>query len=502
MDKILGSANWGRKSGNDNDSSLREPRRKQIESLFTELTQLRTVPNDDSRFQLTLYLANNPDSHSTSSTPNLTRTTSSPSSTSYHPSGSPSLSTAASSNSTATLTIYLPPGFPEEEPKISIQPTVRHLWVDCTVTPCVVTGHDKLLPGAWSTHANMGRIVKDIVANIQRTGVLIGGDNDGYGNNGTAGNSYINKNNNINNCGTGYDEYSSRPPPPIPGNRSKSLGFSKQSTTPISTVNGSHQSSAVGASSSSNFGSAESQSNHHTQVRSNTTGGFSTTISPEARIVMELAPEQIEEYLENPIAFDHFFDQLEVVVNSRTLKREWWHGNDNVARRNLQLEAEMLELQKNTTEGYQVAMQLQKTLEEKLQLQQDVLWRFKPETLQSKLRSTVAESDELSESIAQSFLEGKLDQEGFIRQFRELRKVYHLREMKNERIGPILRNHPSISSGSNSVSSVIGKDGMRSKLIVGSGAGNGSGLGSAGPMSGGGVGGSVGSGSNEPWVVL
>ncbi|KAG0331459.1 hypothetical protein BG004_001654, partial [Podila humilis] len=65
--------------------------------------------------------------------------------------------------------------------------------------------------------------------------------------------------------------------------------------------------------------------------------------------------------------------------------------------------------------------------------------RFKPETLQSKLRSAVAESDELSESVAQSFLEGKLDQDSFIRQFQDLRKVYHLREMKNERLGSVLR---------------------------------------------------------------
>lgn len=66
--------------------------------------------------------------------------------------------------------------------------------------------------------------------------------------------------------------------------------------------------------------------------------------------------------------------------------------------------------------------------------------RFKPETLQSKLRSAVAESDELSESVAQSFLEGKLDQDSFIRQFQDLRKVYHLREMKNERLGSVLRS--------------------------------------------------------------
>ncbi|KAF9169192.1 Vacuolar protein sorting-associated protein 37A [Mortierella sp. AD010] len=369
------------------------------------------------------------------------------------------------------------------------------------------------MPGGWSTHANLGRIVKEIVTNIQRTGVLVGGEHsDTYGSNGATLNNFKNNNGgSASNNNAAYDEYSRKPPPPIPGNRSKSLSqFNNHSSTPtFSSANGTHnQANTGGATSFNNFvssSSAESQSGQHTQIRPNTSGIYSTTASPEARIVMELSVEQIEEYLENSIAFEHFFDQLEVVVNSRTLKREWWHGNDNVARRNLQLEAEMLELQKSTSEGYQVAMQLRKTLEEKLQQQQDALWRFKPETLQSKLRSAAAESDELSESIAQSFLEGKLDQEGFIQQYRDTRKVYHLREMKNERLGPILRNHPASICGGTVAES--GQDGAGSILNIGTGTGKGglsSGLGSGGLVGGNGGGGSgSGMGSNgDPWVVL
>lgn len=47
---------------------------------------------------------------------------------------------------------------------------------------------------------------------------------------------------------------------------------------------------------------------------------------------------------------------------------DWFVG------RNLQLEAEMIELQKSTKEGYDMSLQLQKSLEEKLQQQQDALW--------------------------------------------------------------------------------------------------------------------------------
>ncbi|KAG9322241.1 hypothetical protein KVV02_001981 [Mortierella alpina] len=544
MERLLNSASWGRKSNNDHDLSHLSPllgtpflsrRRKQIESLLTEVPQLRVVPNDDSRFQLTLQLANNPDSPLSTSAPHLLRKTSSPAlnnNTLSH--DSPGAATGASGGaggaSTATLTVYLPPAFPEEEPKITIQPAVRHLWVDGTVSPCAVTGHERLAPGGWSAHANLGKIVRDIVSSIQRTGVLVGGEaGDTHGSNGTMGNNNsgststrptIGANdhgNGFSSNSAGYDEYSHKPPPPIPGIRTKSLGQGKnsQGSPSFTNTNGTQYrlpaaaGAGVGASSSTanattSSTAGDAMSNQQAQIRANVQGAYNNNLSPEARIVMELSAEKLEELLESPIAFEHFVDHLDIVVNSRTLKREWWLGNDNVASRNLVLEEEMLELQKTTAEGHKVAMELQKSLEEKLQQQQDALWRFKPETLQSKLRSAAAESDELSESVAQSFLEGKLDQEGFIRQYRELRKVYHLREMKNERIGSILRNHPSVnatSSGS-SMTGGAGQDGSggsisKSKLGMGSGSGSSSSAGVAGGTSGPG-----GPGKSDAWVML
>ncbi|KAF9372018.1 hypothetical protein BGX21_004938, partial [Mortierella sp. AD011] len=91
------------------------------------------------------------------------------------------------------------------------------------------------MPGGWSTHANLGRIVKEIVTNIQRTGVLVGGEHsDTYGSNGATLNNFKNNNGgSASNNNAAYDEYSRKPPPPIPGNRSKSLSqFNNHSSTP------------------------------------------------------------------------------------------------------------------------------------------------------------------------------------------------------------------------------------------------------------------------------
>ncbi|KAF9362101.1 Vacuolar protein sorting-associated protein 37A [Mortierella sp. NVP85] len=396
------------------------------------------------------------------------------------------------------MTIYLPPGFPESEPKLTIQPKVRHLWVDGTVTPCAVTGHEKLTPGGWSAHVNLGKLVKEISTSIQQTGVLVGSDHsEAHGITANAPNI------NNNQGGSGYENYSHKPPPPIPGNWSKSGPgqYSSHSSSSFPHANGSHNHYSAGGSGNTGYmsSSAGKESHFSQQSRSQNPTGYTAPVPPEMKIIKELSPEQVEEYLENPIAFENFFDQLQEVVGPRTTKRELWHGNDNISRRNLQLEAEMIELQQSTKEGYEVMMQLQKTLESKLQEQQDALWRFKPETIQSKLRSATAESDELSESIAQSFLEGKLDQEGFIRQYRELRKVYHLREMKNERIGPILRKHLANEN------SGLGRERSGSTLKGGAGVGIGLGSGTNSISgSGEGTGGASGHGASasSTWVMV
>ncbi|KAG0221531.1 hypothetical protein B0O80DRAFT_117825 [Mortierella sp. GBAus27b] len=504
-------------------------RRKQIDWLLTELPSLKQVPKDDNRFQLTLHFATSAsDSSSSSSAPHLARTSSLPGpngktlsyDNQYPPTSSATATNITSSSTgnggpTAVMTIYLPPGFPDEEPKITIQPTVKHHWIDASVTPCAVTGHERLLPGAWSAHTNLGILVKDIVSNIERTGVLIGnGDhNEAF--------------NHHNGSSQAYEVYSHKPPPPIPagGNRPKGGTQFNTFTIPFSQPNGKGNgisSSTKDAYQTQSRPPLPPQSSSSPSVTAATAAATSTTystpLSAESRIITGLSPEQIEEYLENPIAFDHFFDNLEVVLESRTLKREWWQGNDNVSRRNLQLEGELGELQKSTMEGYDVSMQLQKTLEEKLQQQQDALWRFKPETIQSKLRSAASESDEFSEAIAQSFLEGKLDQDDFIRQYRELRKVYHLREMRNERIATILRNHsacsnfnaPPTGKGQDMLSGLGMKGrpgiGMGSNSSPGPGSGPGSGSGSgSGPGLGDGSGGPAGHGhgaSSDTWVVV
>jgi len=67
------------------------------------------------------------------------------------------------------------------------------------------------------------------------------------------------------------------------------------------------------------------------------------------------------------------------------------------------------------------------------QQQQAAFNRFSMSNIITRLRAAALECDDLSESVAQSFLDGSLDHDTFVKQFRDLRKVYHLRASKVER---------------------------------------------------------------------
>ncbi|KAJ3253270.1 Vacuolar protein sorting-associated protein 37A [Borealophlyctis nickersoniae] len=118
----------------------------------------------------------------------------------------------------------------------------------------------------------------------------------------------------------------------------------------------------------------------------------------------------------------------------KQVHRELLIGNEGVARRNLAKEAEMEALKASLAEQHALMRAERSKFEELLQAHQNESVRFAPDYIISRLRTSIHESEELSESIAQSFLEGKTGPDDFLKQYRETRKVYHMRAAKLERV--------------------------------------------------------------------
>ncbi|KAJ3078988.1 hypothetical protein HK102_004100, partial [Quaeritorhiza haematococci] len=142
--------------------------------------------------------------------------------------------------------------------------------------------------------------------------------------------------------------------------------------------------------------------------------------------------EELEEMLEDDNVFEEFFSNLEAVRNMKQVQRELRAGNENLARRNLEKEVQLQELQRTYEEQLKIFQNERVLFEEHCKVHQQESARFTPAFLLTKLRTAMQESEDLSESISISFLDGKMGAEDFLKQFREIRKVYHMRAAKVE----------------------------------------------------------------------
>jgi len=157
-------------------------------------------------------------------------------------------------------------------------------------------------------------------------------------------------------------------------------------------------------------------------------------ISQELPILLSKSKEELEDLLSNDVIFDSFMESVEQVRNMKNLQDEMRMGNENLATKILSQEEELIQSRNSADEQEKGLKELYSTFEEKLKVQQETLRRFSPSILLTKLKSETQQSDELSEQMAKSFLDGELEVDHFLKHFREVRKVYHLRNAKVERV--------------------------------------------------------------------
>ncbi|TPX69231.1 hypothetical protein SpCBS45565_g02490 [Spizellomyces sp. 'palustris'] len=182
----------------------------------------------------------------------------------------------------------------------------------------------------------------------------------------------------------------------------------------------------------------QSYQHHHSPTTTSVPG--SALMHPQHAPIAEfpevdrLSLEELDDLLKNEEALGLFFEQMEHVKNMRQVHADLAVGNEALARRNLEKENEINALKSSLTEQIKLMRSQKNLFDENSKIREDELMRFGSDYITSKLRAALSQSDELSDSIATSFVEGKLGADDFLKQFRDVRKVYHLRAAKLERI--------------------------------------------------------------------
>ncbi|KAL2913554.1 hypothetical protein HK105_207014 [Polyrhizophydium stewartii] len=142
--------------------------------------------------------------------------------------------------------------------------------------------------------------------------------------------------------------------------------------------------------------------------------------------------DELGDLLADDAAVDDYVAGLPQVREIHGARMGIVEDNAAIAERNLAKEEEIKDLRQRIKALQDMHASHRRSLDQLLKAQQQELARFGGEHITGTLRELVTSSESMSELSAQSFLEGKLTEDEFIRAFKESRRVYHLRSAKHE----------------------------------------------------------------------
>ncbi|KAF8967131.1 hypothetical protein BDZ97DRAFT_1621919, partial [Flammula alnicola] len=161
--------------------------------------------------------------------------------------------------------------------------------------------------------------------------------------------------------------------------------------------------------------------------------------------------EDLEDLLSDPVYFQAIFHSLNYVKDLYRSQAELGQANEAIARNNLALQQRLYDLRAETKDAFDEAKSLEARWKELDKEQKEIYQRFTPQFLLMRLRHSTTAQDDASEALASSFVQQlpsnnstseesgtgtpkvgrELDE--FIKEFKELRKVYHKRALWGEK---------------------------------------------------------------------
>ncbi|CAG0885284.1 unnamed protein product [Darwinula stevensoni] len=134
--------------------------------------------------------------------------------------------------------------------------------------------------------------------------------------------------------------------------------------------------------------------------------------------------EELEAFMRNTHIFQDYDNSIEAVIAE----------NSELAEANLSHKTDLNEKRKRVLEKFNEYVTLKKTLEEKSEKYRQLSTKYSPESIQACLSEAVLQKDEESEDFAEKFLYEEISLDDFLPDYMSLRKVSHLRRLKEEKL--------------------------------------------------------------------
>ncbi|XP_045205161.1 vacuolar protein sorting-associated protein 37A-like [Mercenaria mercenaria] len=315
--------------------------------------------------------------------------------------------TIQAAGNSLTLIINLPPQFPQDKPSITVQPAVRHPWVDSNskVINCPNINN-------FSVHSSLNTAVQAVVdefrsnppALVSHVQYPVNTPNRGYP-------SMFPVTTNI------FSIYPSMPSYTSPASPTETTTSPSQNAT----------------------STTETQlSNCDTSIPDFSQTNIMSTF-PELKDKGRLEMLEILNEEEKILEIIQKMPQVQQVVQEREKQS---CKCTELAKENLSKKPVIEDLKQQVSEMMQEFESLRTQFESNQEKQCSLIDQFHPSVIQNNLKVAILEAEEESEKIVEDFLDKKIDIEEFTTQFLEKRALYHTRRAKEEKM-----NHMSIDQG-------------------------------------------------------
>lgn len=330
------------------------------------------------------------------------------------------LTIACSNGVSISLHLILPTNFPQDKPRVTVSPTVRHPWVDGTSMTVVGAS----LINNFTVHSDLSRAVREIV-----------------------------------------NEFQSNPPIPLQSPPPLSSA-SAVSTTTGAIVNGYASASslaglvnppyptmataAMGTTLVSSSQLTTSQPSSYQPLGTFNEHHFATNHSPSPppglfppvpSVIPSLRDKTYEELTElckNDGSLYACIMEMPDIKCLETNRIKILQQTEDLAKWNIDRKPRLEELMVQLNEKHKELVMLNSNVEQKLSIQAEKSDARSPAHLQDKLKIAVMEADEESETIASEFLDGNLPLDQFLKNYKSKRKLSHMRKAQEEKLGQLV----------------------------------------------------------------
>jgi len=149
--------------------------------------------------------------------------------------------------------------------------------------------------------------------------------------------------------------------------------------------------------------------------------------------VSTLSKEDMLALLEDDSYFDAYFQTIpEALAFHQALERRL-QAIVALAEKNDRLRPQLEDLRHRAASLFTESNDLKNRWSYLESAQVETSKRFTPAQQLNRLRAATSGQESLSESLASSFLDGTMDEDDFVRQYREVRKVFHRRQIMKEK---------------------------------------------------------------------